>query len=338
MKYTSLIGLAVLGACSQPATPPASPQPPEASMPATLLVANKAESTLSVLELPSGRELARVATGNGPHEVAVSPDGKRAVVTNYGGQAELGRSLTVVELTGFTVEKTVDLGEFRRPHGIAFLDDVRVIVTAEVNAAVVIVDIAKGSVESSISTSQEGSHMVALTPDKQTAYVANIGSGSITPIDLVAKSAGASMPAIATSEAIAVTPDGAQVWTASLKENTILAFDNKLARLGDLPGAGTPIRVYAVPDGKSMLVTNVNGSKLQIVDVATRTARVVEFPPTNGETAAPLGATISSDSKTAYVALIAENRVAVVDLASGTVTGHVAVGEGPDGIMFVPGR
>jgi YVTN family beta-propeller protein len=334
-----LVALVMLVACSQPAATPNNPDPPVARA-AMLLVANKAESTLSIHELPDGKELARLPTGNGPHEVAVSTDGLRAVVTNYGGQADLGKTLTVVDLTARAVEKTVELGEFRRPHGIAFLDEDRVIVTAEVNAAVVIVDVAKGTIEKSISTSQQGSHMLALSPDKQRVYVANIGSGSITPIDLATGTAREAVPAIATSEAIGVTPDGAQVWTASLKENTIVAFsasrDGALARLGEVAGAGTPIRAYPTPDGKSMLVTNVNGSKLQIVDVATRVAQVVEFPPANGETAAPLGATISDDSKTAYVALIAENRVAIVDLATRAVTGHITVGQGPDGIAFVP--
>ncbi|MDX2088415.1 MAG: hypothetical protein SFX73_11220 [Kofleriaceae bacterium] len=299
-----------------------------------LLVANKAEATLSVLELPAGRVLATLPTGQGPHEIAIAPDGTRAVVSNYGDQAALGRTLTVVDLVGLKIAKTIELGDYRRPHGMAFLDDHRVIVTAEVNASVVIVDLDAGKVERGIFTSQQGSHMLARVPGTQRVYVANIGSGSITPIDVAQGAAGDSAPAIATSEAIAVTPDGAQVWTASLSENKVVVLDAKLGKLAELPAEGAPIRVTATPDGKAMLVSNVKGSKLQVVDVATRTVKTIDVPAQQGDTAAPMGAAIASDSKTAYVTLVAEDRVAIIDLASGRITGHIAVGHGPDGIAY----
>ena len=62
------------------------------------------------------------------------------MVTGYGTQTELGRSLTVIDLPSLSIERTIDLGEYRRPHGAAFLPDGRrVVVTAEVNASVVVV-------------------------------------------------------------------------------------------------------------------------------------------------------------------------------------------------------
>jgi DNA-binding beta-propeller fold protein YncE len=49
-----------------------------------------------------------------------------------------------------------------------------------------------------------------------------------------------------------------------------------------------------------------------------------------------VGATVANDSTTAYVALVAENRVAVVDLASSAITGYLPVGQGPDGLAYCP--
>src|SRR6185295_15169127 len=51
---------------------------------ATLVVANKDDATVSLLDLASGRIAATVPTGDGPHEVAISPDGRQAVVSNTG--------------------------------------------------------------------------------------------------------------------------------------------------------------------------------------------------------------------------------------------------------------
>jgi DNA-binding beta-propeller fold protein YncE len=338
--------LVLLAACSRP--PAAPPDPALAGAPApgavpavpttqpVLLVANKAEAAVSVLELPGGRVLATLPTAVGPHEIAVSPDGRRAAVTGYGIRGEPGRSLTVIDLPSLSVVRTIDLGEYRRPHGAAFLPDGRrVIVTAEANAAVVIVDVEAGTVERGIPTAQQGTHLVALAPGGTRAYTANMGSGTVTAIDLVAMTASEPHPAIEACEAIAVTPDGTQVWTASLERDRIVVLDGRtLAVIGDLAAAGRPIRITPTPDGRSMLVSNVDGSVVQLVDVATRTATGIALPPRAGASAVPIGTVISPDSKTAYVALGAEDRVAVIDLATGTITGHLATGRGPDGLGY----
>jgi DNA-binding beta-propeller fold protein YncE len=336
--------LVLLAACTRPPAAPPDPALAPATAPATapptsqpvLLVANKSEATVSVIELPGGRVLATLPTATGPHEIAVSPDGRRAAVTGYGTKDEPGRSLTVIDLPSLSVARTIDLGDYRRPHGAAFLPDGRrVVVTAEANAAVAIVDVEAGTVERGIATSQQGTHLVALAPGGTRAYTANIGSGTVTAIDLVAMTASEPHPAIEECEAIAVTPDGKQVWTAGLARDRIVVLDARtLAMIGDLAAAGRPIRITPTPDGRSMLVSNVNGSALQLVDVATRTATTIPMPPRSGSSASPIGTVISPDSKTAYVALGAEDRVAVVDLATRTITGHLAAGRGPDGIGY----
>jgi YVTN family beta-propeller protein len=53
----------------------------------TLVVLNKSEASASLIDLATEAVVATVATGEGPHEVAVSPDGRRALATNYGTQA-----------------------------------------------------------------------------------------------------------------------------------------------------------------------------------------------------------------------------------------------------------
>ena len=50
----------------------------------TLLVGNKGENMLSFIDLASGRELGRAPTGNMPHEIAISPNGRQAAVVAYG--------------------------------------------------------------------------------------------------------------------------------------------------------------------------------------------------------------------------------------------------------------
>src|SRR5687767_11419803 len=105
----------------------------------TLLVLNKSDNTVSLVDLASRKVVATVPTGVGPHEVAVSPDGKIAVVANYGAQTP-GNSLTVINILSKQVVKTIDLGEYRRPQGIVWLKGNEIEITSEANKALLVVD------------------------------------------------------------------------------------------------------------------------------------------------------------------------------------------------------
>ncbi|MGH9362793.1 MAG: YncE family protein, partial [Thermoanaerobaculia bacterium] len=187
---------------------------------ATLLVGNKAEATVSLLDLPSGRVVATLPTGEGPHELAVSPDGKRALVANYGTGPRPGGTLTVIDVPAARVAKTIDLGGPRRPHGLAWLDGRRALVTAEGSKALLVVDVDAGGVVQEIPTGQEVSHMVAVAPDGSRGYVASIGSGTLTAIDLRERKVLAVVPTGKGAEGIDVTPDGREVWVTNREADT----------------------------------------------------------------------------------------------------------------------
>src|SRR5690242_6143265 len=86
---------------------------------AQLLVLYKSDATLAFIDPGSGNTSATVATGDGPHEIELSSDGKLAFVGNYGAQKP-GNTLSVIDVAARTERKRVDLGELRRPHGLAF--------------------------------------------------------------------------------------------------------------------------------------------------------------------------------------------------------------------------
>ena len=107
----------------------------------TVIVANMGDNTATLLDVASRRVVATLPTGNGAHEVAVSHDGRWAVVSNYGVRGAPGNSLTVIDVPAAVVARTIDLGEFRRPHGSAFLPgDSLFVVTSEVSKAIVLVN------------------------------------------------------------------------------------------------------------------------------------------------------------------------------------------------------
>src|SRR5262245_6611484 len=129
-----------------------------------LVVVNKPASTVSIVNIKSGTILTSLPTGANPHETAASSDGKWAVVSDYGAQTP-GNTLTVIDVGAKKVVRTIDVG-FSRPHGIMFMPDNRTVaVTSETGGMVVLVDAVAGTVTSSHPSTQQTSHMLALTRD-----------------------------------------------------------------------------------------------------------------------------------------------------------------------------
>ncbi|MGH7150066.1 MAG: hypothetical protein ACREIU_05185, partial [Planctomycetota bacterium] len=149
---------------------------PAAASEGTLVVLNKSDDTASLVEVSSGKVLATLLTGAGPHEVAVTRDGRRAFVANYGRQQAPGNSLTLLDLAERKVAATWTFEKWSRPHGLALSGDEGLLyVTSEGSASLEIVDPRTGKVVASLPTSAQASHMVALASGR--AFVANIGSG-----------------------------------------------------------------------------------------------------------------------------------------------------------------
>lgn len=305
-----------------------------------LVVANKQAATATILDVQSGSALATLPTGVGPHEVAISRDGRWAVVTNYGDQTP-GSSLTLIDLDRRSVARTIPLGEHRRPHGAVFLPDGRLAVTSEVSRAVLVVDLARDSVVRVLPTGQAGTHMLVLSPDGKTVYTANVGSGSVSALD-VSGAAPARTAAVAPrTEGIALSPDGRRLWVGSNQENRVYVLDAAtLAPVDTLAADGLPYRIAVAPDGRRALVSNPMIGAVRVFDAAAmREAALVQIPAgTSPEGAGPVGFALSPDGRTAYVALQGRNQVGVLDVVAGTMTRFLDVGAGPDGIAYARRR
>jgi YVTN family beta-propeller protein len=312
-----------------------------------LLVVNKGESTLSVVDPAAATEVARIPTGHAPHEVAVSPDGRLAVVTNYGTGQEPGNTLTVVDLTELAAIATIDLGEQTRPHGIAWHPDGRTVaVTTEGNGTLTLVDVPERRVTAAIPTGQRVSHEVAITPDGSRAFVANIGSGSVTVIDLGAAAVVRSIPTGAGAEGVAVTPDGREVWVTNRADNTVTVLDARsLDILATLESADFPIRVAFTPDGRHALVTNARSAQLRVFSTEGREeagAITIQAPLVDAGpqviafegSAVPIGVLGHPGGRHAFVAAASADVVVVVDLESHQVVQLLPVGREPDGLAW----
>lgn len=296
----------------------------------TLVVTNKSVSTASIIDVGSGRILATLPTGQGPHEVALSPDGGTAVVTDYSG--EPGRTLTVIDVAARRVARTIDLGEHRRPHGIVFLPgDSLVAVTSEASGHVVVVHVGEGAIRRAAPTRQQGSHMVGVAADGVRAFTGNMGSNTVSELDLRRGDFVRRWEVPTTPEAINVTPDGSEVWVGSNatgKVSVVRPATGEVTTAAE--GFGWPYRVLFTPDGRTVLLPDLRREELRFVDRAShRELGRLAFP--GGR---PQGITVTPDGRYALESLSGQARVVIIDLATRTVAGHLAAGETPDGIAY----
>jgi YVTN family beta-propeller protein len=317
-----------------------------------LVVVNKADASVSIIDT-SGAELATIATGEGPHEVAVSPDRAIAVVTNYGTRARPGNSLSVIDLARARLANVVDLGDYHTPHGIAFLDAGRVVVTAEAERRLLVVDLEAGRVIEAIDTGARTSHMVVVDRERMRAYVANIGSGSVSVIDLAAGELIAEIATGAGTEGIDLAPSGAELWVSNRAADTLSIVDTRaLEVVATVPCPGFPIRVKFTPDGTRVLVSNARSGDLAVFDATTR-REIARIPMALaaaddagervlgrafGDSPVPVGIAVTPDGRHAYVANTYADAIAVVDLDRLAVTRHLAAGREPDGLAYLPRR
>jgi YVTN family beta-propeller protein len=337
------VGLALAVACTFAGALPAQGS-------GTLVVVNRSDGTVSLVDLASKAITATIPVGSGPHEAAVSPNGALALVSNFGPATAAGVTVTLIDIAAGAEVRTIALGRHRRPDGIVWLaDGKRALVAAASDSAVLVVDAERGVI-AEIPTGQSGSHLLALSSDGAHAYVTNIGSSSVTMLDLAARRAVKSIPIPQVAEGIALRPDGAELWVSSPVANriTVLAAAD-LSVLGTIVSEDYPLRIHFTPDGKLALVTLAKSSQLKIYDVATRKevaaiAMRIPIAMEHGATASegwdsktvPIGVTVSPDGTWGFVANAGSEGVTVVAIAKREVAAIIFVGREPVGVAWSP--
>lgn len=316
-----------------------------------LLVANKSDNTVDLLDTATGQSIATLPTGVGPHEIALSPDGSTAVVSNYGDRDHPGSTLTVIDVPLARVLRTIDLQRHSRPHGLIFTGAQDVVVTAEGSQHLLTVDVATGSIRQAVETGQEVSHMVTTSADGQRAFVANIGSNSVTVIDLERGEKIRDIPTGDGAEGIALAPDGAEVWVGNRGADTLSVIDPETLEIMEtLACPGFPIRLAFSPDGRFLLVSaarsgevvtfdrekrlEIHRTRLDLGNAPDASRRL--FGDRFGDSPVPVGLVIAPAGDTAWIAATQADAVVVVDPRTLTVRDLWRAGREPDGMAWSP--
>jgi DNA-binding beta-propeller fold protein YncE len=334
------------------------------STPATALLAlSKTDQTLSIVDPATFKVIARMPSGPDPHEVIASDDGRTAYISNYGSGAY--NTLGVIDLVGQKAMAPIDLGALRGPHGLQFASG-KVWFTAEAAKAIGSYNPATAKIDLILGTGQNRTHMVFVTDDLKRIVTSNVSSATMTIIE---KSEGGGrgpggpggpppgnapgrgpggpgrgpqsdwnetvVPVGRGAEGFDVSPDGKEIWAANAQDGTISVLDFAGKRVvatlnANVNGAN---RLKFTPDGKLVFVSTLNGPDLVIIDAATRKERTRVKVGRGGA-----GILVPADGARAYVACTPDDYIAIIDLKSLAVTGHIDAGKQPDGLAWAVRR
>jgi YVTN family beta-propeller protein len=302
-----------------------------------LLVANKGDQTLGIIDPVAGRQIATVTEdGVTGHEVAASPDGTRAFVPIYGNAGvgkpgTDGRLLRVMDLTTRQVVGALDFGKGVRPHCAVFGPRNGLLyVTTELDNAVTVIDPQVLKVVGTIPTGQPESHMLAITRDGRRGYASNVGPGTVSVLDLEAKKLLAVIPLSVTAQRIALSVDDRWVFTADQTKPRLAVIDtstNAVKTWVLLPGVG--YGTAPTPDGRWLIVAMPGINQVGVVDLENlKVVRAFAVPK------APQEVIIRPDGMAAYVSCDASHQVAVIDLKNWKVEKLIDAGPGADGLAW----
>ncbi len=217
-----------------------------------------------------------VDVGSSPHGVAITPDGKTAVVANAGNPG----GVTFVNLKTFATQALSFAGQVSsQPAIVTITPDGTTALVAQLNN-VILVDVSAKSVSGAFNAPCVGTTLygVAVTPDGASAVVPDLSSGCTkTVVDLVA------LPGATLTSAfqpagnpnafgVAVTPDGASaLLTGGVTATSMLQLTLASGTFSTIANTSSTYGVAITPDGTLALATSGSSDPVKLIALSTGT-------------------------------------------------------------------
>jgi YVTN family beta-propeller protein len=306
-----------------------------------LLVANKGDQSLGIIDPDSGKQIAAVAEGGTTgHEVIASPDGRLAYVPIYGDSGvgkpgSNGTNMVVIDIGARKVVGNLDFGRGLRPHcPIIGPKDGMLYVTTELENSISVIDPHSLKVVGTVPTGQPESHMLTISHDGRRGYTANVGPGNVSVLDMKSRKTLATIPVSKSTQRIAISVDDRWVFTSDQTSPQLAVIDtatNKIKTWVQLPGLG--YGAATTPDGRWLVIAVPKANKVAAIDLKTmKVAHEIEVP------SAPQETLVQPDGRTAYVSCDASGKVAMINLSEWKVEKLIDAGKGADGLAWAAAK
>jgi YVTN family beta-propeller protein len=316
-----------------------------------LLVASSAyaqKASLAVVEKVAGAvgfysaegtRIGGVPVGKHPHEIVLSPDKRYLYVSDNGilwmtEAGEGGNTISVIEVASMKKAGVIDLGNYRRPHGMDLHPQSgHLAVTIENPDGMLLIDTASRKVLRKYDVKGQDPHMVLIDGEGKWAYVSNTATDALAAVNLES----GDVKLIATDkrpQGAAFSHDGKRIFLTNSDGNSISIIDvEKKARIGRIATGKGPGRVAVTPDGKTLVYNLQPGEGVGFADIATQkeTATI----PLGGR---PLSLTMSADGSIAYAGVQDQDKIFVISVRMRKIVRVIQTpkGAGPDPALPLP--
>jgi DNA-binding beta-propeller fold protein YncE len=259
------------------------------------------------------------------HELILSPDGKTAYGSIYGGgifgkNKNPDRRIAVIDLAAKKLRSIIDLGADVAPHSVMMDTAGTLWATAELSRSLLAIDTKTGAV-SRIDTGG-AAHWIAISHAAGKIFASFKTKDVVVVIDQATRAVVAQIEIPHGAEGVAVTPDGETLFVCAHRKGVVHAFEVRTHRLlrtiaiAGAPGEANQLRrVRVSPDGHFVCVSSHVDNFAAVYD-----ARTLHQIGGFATAKAPMGFGFAADSEHAFLCCHDAAVVVEFELASARVT------------------
>ncbi len=267
------------------------------------------------------------------HELAISPDRRKAYVPLYGdgiygNNKKPNNKILAIDLKAQTLTDVIDIGEYLAPHGMVMSSAGDLWVVADLPSKLLRIRPAARAIEAAYDTPGKGPHVLTMLPDESRIYVSS-KEGDIGVFDVHKAQFSARIPVRVPgiergngtgSEGIIPTPDGTRILVLDNSDsNELHVIDVATnAQIDRVPLAMFPLtnpkrsrlsKLAFSPDGRHLMASSYTGGLAWLIDPADLRRQTV-IPVAKG----PQGIAYAPDGRHAYVSCHDSGILTKVDL------------------------
>jgi DNA-binding beta-propeller fold protein YncE len=300
------------------------------------VVVEQGAGRVTVLDAASGTQRGTVQIGADPHEVATSPDGRLAYVSNFGLSDKdravgiPGDSVSVVDLATFKELRRLSTLPHKAPHGLKLRPgrDDELFVNAEVGDVMLVFSAASGKLLRQFPVPKE-THNFIFSPDGRALFLMASANG-VWRVDPDGGATQARYASTSPIRGLTWTSTGAQLLASGKNELLFLDPTNLSVarRITDL-GVGLILYSTMTPDGTRIFAPCPLDQKVLVIDVAS--GKVTTTFATGKD---PIAVHIAPDQRSAFVSNASDDHLSRIDLQTLDVR-PFGTANMPNGLTFV---
>lgn len=334
-RLALILALPLAAACAPVGGEAEAPTPLAASdVSGALFVAGKFGNTLAKVDLASGEAVTRVESCANPHELATSPDDQYVALACYGGQ-----TVDIFRTSDLSRVSSIDLGENARPHGIVWHVNGDLYATAEGRQSIFWIRDPMGSAQTfEYGSGKQGTHMLAVAPSGNHAWTTDLGSRTVTRLDLKTRRAPLSVEVGEEPEGIWLSDDGETLWVSARGSNAAFMLDPESLEVRKRIDTGAfPLRITLRPQGDFAVTSDLADGGLTVIDAVSGEVvrQIAVSSPEEAEARTQVTILFSPDGERIYVAETRSDTIAEVDFVTGKVLRRLPGDGGGDGIAII---